>query len=62
MPSDFLHTYTPLRWLPYTYRFPGADRLSRRLRSLAMTRILDRLAMDRAILQLSRLIAGASAH
>lgn len=48
--SDSLHTYTPPRWLPYTYRFPRADRLSRRLRSLAMTRILDRLAMDRPVL------------
>ena len=45
-----LHTYTPPRWLPYTYRFPRADRLSRRLRALAMERILDRLAMDRPIL------------
>jgi glycosyltransferase involved in cell wall biosynthesis len=47
---DTLHTYTPPRWLPYTYRFPRADRLSRQLRSRAMTRILDRLGMERPVL------------
>jgi len=45
-----LHAYTPPRWLPYTYRFPCADRLSRRLRARAMARLLDRLAMEQPIL------------
>ena len=48
--SDTLHTYRPPRWLPYTYRFPRVDRLSRHLRSQAMTRILDRLGMKRPVL------------
>jgi len=48
--NDTLHTYTPPRWLPYTYRFPRADRLSRQLRSRAMTRILGRLGMERPVL------------
>jgi glycosyltransferase involved in cell wall biosynthesis len=45
-----LHTYTPPRWLPYSYRFPRANRLSQRLRSLAMSRVLQRLAMNEPIL------------
>ena len=45
-----LHTYTPPRWLPYTYRFPRADRVSRRLRTFAMERVLEHLAMDEPIL------------
>lgn len=48
--SDTLHTYRPPRWLPYSYRFPRADRLSRYMRTRAIARILNRLGMERPIL------------
>ncbi|HEV8346071.1 MAG TPA: glycosyltransferase [Vicinamibacterales bacterium] len=48
--SDNLHTYTPPRWLPYTYRFPRVDGVMRKLRALAIEHVLDRLAMARPIL------------
>jgi glycosyltransferase involved in cell wall biosynthesis len=48
--SDNLHTYTPPRWLPYTYRFPRVDGVMRKLRAAAIEHVLDRLAMARPIL------------
>ena len=48
--SDNLHTYTPPRWLPYTYRFPRVDGVMRKLRAVAIEHVLDRLAMARPIL------------
>lgn len=48
--SDNLHTYTPPRWLPYTYRFPRVDGVMRKLRARAIEHVLARLAMARPIL------------
>jgi glycosyltransferase involved in cell wall biosynthesis len=47
---ETLHTYRPPRWLPYTYRFPRIDGLSRRGRALMLKRAMNKLAMGPPIL------------
>ena len=48
--SDTLHTYAQPRWLPYTYRFPRINQLSRQARSAMLRRVMRSLAMPRPIL------------
>src|SRR5205814_1739497 len=48
--TDSLHTYTPPRWLPYSYRFPLLNRCSLGLRCRMLARTARALGLDRPIL------------
>jgi glycosyltransferase involved in cell wall biosynthesis len=48
--ADNLYTYTPPRWLPYSYGFRRFNRCSLRARSRLLSRTARRLGMDRPIL------------
>jgi glycosyltransferase involved in cell wall biosynthesis len=48
--GDNLYTYTPPRWLPYSYRFPRLNRCSLQARCRLLTRTARGVGMDRPIL------------
>jgi glycosyltransferase involved in cell wall biosynthesis len=48
--SDSLYTYSPPRWLPYSYRFPRLNRCSLRARCRLLARTAHGLGMDQPIL------------